>query len=548
MVSTVAGASTQPSVSSVSPSFGSSLGGTVVTIAGKNFAGATAVAFGLNAAHIVSVSTNTLTVMSPAGTGLVDVLVTTPPGTSKINGNDKFNYGPTVASVSTSYGPPAGGTIVTIAGTNFTGATAVTFGTTALTATVSNPPPSGTFTFISDTQVIANSPPGTGIVNVVVTTGGGVSKINGNDKFDYGPTVVCPNPPTIGCPVTPSFGPSAGGTIVTITGTNLTGATAVNFGTTALTATASNPPPFGNFTLMSDTQIIANSPPGTGIVNVVVTTGGGVSATSAIAVFSYAPIATGLSPKTGPATGGTIVTITGSGFTGATAVDFGSTALLAAAANPPPSGHFTFISDTQILANSPPGSGASVTVTVTTPGGTSLGGPDVVFGYAPVVALVKPGEGASSGGTKVIILGSDFKAVTAVYFGSTSAGSFVAKSSRRIIAIAPAGTGVVDVNVQSKAGSSPDVPADRFDYAPTITTISPTHGPSAGGTHVTVVGTNFTGVTAVHFGSISAAVFTAKSTKKISVISPPGAGTVHVTVVTLGGTSPQGVADQFTYG
>lgn len=71
---------------------------------------------------------------------------------------------------------------------------------------------------------------------------------------------------------------------------------------------------------------------------------------------------TGVSPAIGPLTGGTSVTISGSGFTGTTAVDFGSTAAPA----------FTVNSDTSITATSPAATRVGpVDVTVTTPAGTS---------------------------------------------------------------------------------------------------------------------------------------------------------------------------------
>ena len=75
------------------------------------------------------------------------------------------------------------------------------------------------------------------------------------------------------------------------------------------------------------------------------TTAGGTSATSAADQFTYvaAPTVTSLSPTSGPATGGTAVTITGTGFTGATAVTFGGTAATA----------FTVNSATSITATSP---------------------------------------------------------------------------------------------------------------------------------------------------------------------------------------------------
>jgi hypothetical protein len=73
------------------------------------------------------------------------------------------------------------------------------------------------------------------------------------------------------------------------------------------------------------------------------------------------PILSGVSPRKGRATGGTAVTITGTSFTGATGVKFGST-------NAP---SFTVNSATSITAKSPPATKGIVDITVTTPNGTS---------------------------------------------------------------------------------------------------------------------------------------------------------------------------------
>ena len=88
----------------------------------------------------------------------------------------------------------------------------------------------------------------------------------------------------------------------------------------------------------------------------------GAQLTGIVADFNVpaAPAVTSISPATGDPAGGTTVTITGTGFTGATDVGFGA----ASAAN------MTVDSDTQITATSPSGSG-TVDVTVTTPAGTS---------------------------------------------------------------------------------------------------------------------------------------------------------------------------------
>ncbi|WP_234713215.1 IPT/TIG domain-containing protein, partial [Rhodopseudomonas palustris] len=114
---------------------------------------------------------------------------------------------PAVTAVAPSSGPTAGGTSVTITGTNFTGATSVSFGATSV--------PSSSFTSSSGTQIVVPSPAGSaGTVHVTVTNATGTSPTNSNDQFTYVAA------PTIGT-ISPSSGPVAGGTSVTITGTNL---------------------------------------------------------------------------------------------------------------------------------------------------------------------------------------------------------------------------------------------------------------------------------------------------------------------------------------
>jgi hypothetical protein len=83
--------------------------------------------------------------------------------------------------------------------------------------------------------------------------------------------------------------------------------------------------------------------------------------------------------------------------------------------------------------------------------------------------------------------------------------------------------------------------------APIVTGISPSVGPAAGGTGVTITGSNFTGATAVNFGATAATSFTVNSTTKITAIAPAGSGTVDITVTAPGGTSATSSADQFTY-
>jgi hypothetical protein len=85
--------------------------------------------------------------------------------------------------------------------------------------------------------------------------------------------------------VQPSSGPTVGGTTVTITGANLAGATAVRFG----------PIQASSFSVQANGSISAVSQPGTGVVDVTVTTGAGTSATGAADRYLYT-----LGPKLTP--------------------------------------------------------------------------------------------------------------------------------------------------------------------------------------------------------------------------------------------------------
>lgn len=96
-----------PTVTSVSPKEGLEVGGTIVTITGTEFSGATAVKFGTaNALTFKVESATSITAISPKGTGTVDVTVTTPEGTSRITPADRFTYSLNLPLKSSSANPP----------------------------------------------------------------------------------------------------------------------------------------------------------------------------------------------------------------------------------------------------------------------------------------------------------------------------------------------------------------------------------------------------------------------------------------------------------
>ncbi len=419
---------------------------------------------------------------------------------------------PAVTGLSPASGSTGGGTLVTIKGTHLDGPVTVSFGAKA-----------GTITVDLNTEIVVKSPPGKGTVEITVTTPAGTGKAG---EFSYhSPKAHMAAPAASG--VFPATGPAAGGTSVTISGTGLADATMVSFGGVA-----------GMITTDSAAQITVSSPPGNGTVDVAVTTPGG---TSTAGTFSYtaapaAPAVTGISPASGPTSGGTSVTISGTGLASASKVSFGGAA-----------GTITADSSTKITAKSPAGKG-TVTVTVTTSGGTATAGK---FTYqaaapaAPVVSGVSPASGPAAGGTSVTISGKNLSGASKVSFGSTG-GTITADSSTSITAKSPAGSGTVNVTVTTKGGTSATSSADEFTYvaAPDITEVSPTSGPTTGGTPVTITGKNLSGATGVSFGS-TAVKFTQVSSTEITTTSPAtsSSGTVDITVTTPGGTS----TDSFTY-
>jgi len=424
---------------------------------------------------------------------------------------------PKVTSVLPTAGPSTGGATVTIKGTNFIGATVVTFG-----ATASN------FVVNSATQITATSPAGgPGTVDITVTTPDGTSVTSAADQYTY---VSAPTVTSIG----PKTGPTGGGTSVTITGTGFSVAPpvgAVKFG--AANAT---------YTINSSTQITATSPANSaGVYDITVTTVGGTSAVSAADQFTYepAPTVTAVSPGSGPTSGGTTVIITGTNFGGLAGVTFGGA----------PATSFTANSTTQITATTPAGAG-TVDVRVTTVNGTSTTSPAARFTYvtAPTVTSISPNSGPSTGGTSVTITGTNFTGATAVTFGVASATGVTVDSATQITATAPPGTGTVDVTVNSPGGTSATSAFSRFTYvgAPTVTSIAPNSGPTGGGTSVTITGTNLAGATTVTFGGMTAS-HTVNSATSITATAPAGTGAVDVRVTTAGGTSATSAADQFTY-
>ncbi|GAA0726483.1 IPT/TIG domain-containing protein [Dactylosporangium roseum] len=253
-----------PTLTDITPSSGPVAGGTAVTITGTNMTGTSGVTFdGVAGTNLTGVTATTVTITTPPGTtGLAPVVVTNADGPSVTTLNFTYVAAPTVTKVEATAGPVAGGTQVTVTGTNLTGATAVTFDGTPGTA----------LTAVTATSLKVTTPAhAAGAAPVVVTTAGGDS--NATVEFTY------VDPPVVSS-VTPSSGPPAGGTVVTVNGTDLADATKVTIGGVEGT----------NLTPVNATSLKVTAPAGTpGTAPVVVTTAGGDSNSTIMYAYNAAP-------------------------------------------------------------------------------------------------------------------------------------------------------------------------------------------------------------------------------------------------------------------
>jgi len=368
-----------PTITAIDPIFGPEAGGTEVTVTGTNLADVTSVTFdGNEATNLTVVSPTELTVVAPAGTGLVDVAVTSPGGTATLQ--DAYTYipaadggNPAIVSFTPTSGPEAGGTEVTIIGTNLDGADGVLFGDA----------PASDFTVVSENEITAVTPAGTGAVPVTVTVAG--DNIVAPGDFTYIPANG--TDAVVVTTVNPTAGPEAGGTEVTIGGSGLDGVTGVSFDGNAGTDLVVN----------SDTELTVNTPAGTGEVPIILTADG--SNTTAPNTFTYIPAGTpptitGVNPNQGPTAGGTTVTIGGTNFDGDdTTVSFDGV----------PATDTTVVSPTEITATTPAGTAGAVDVTVTTGSGQEATLPD---GYTYIAD-------SNDGGTPGTGNGDDYPNCTA---------------------------------------------------------------------------------------------------------------------------------------
>ncbi len=254
---------------------------------------------------------------------------------------------------------------MTITGTGFLSGATVKLGGTAATGV----------TVVSSTSITATtSAHSAGAVNVVVTNSDGQSGTLSNGYAYVSPA------PTVSS-ITPNLGPTAGGTAVTITGTSFASGTTVSFDGTAATGV----------NVASSTSITAKTPAhAAGAVNVVVTNSDGQTDTLSNG-YTYvpAPTVSSITPNSGPASGGTGLTITGAGFLAGATVSLDGTAATGVSVT----------SGTSITATAPAHAAGAVSVVVTnTDGQTGTLSNGYTYGSGLGLVLSGPGSATVSPG------------------------------------------------------------------------------------------------------------------------------------------------------
>ena len=406
--------------------------------------------------------------------------------TQLINTRTVVPAAPAITSVNPNSGPATGGTSVTINGTNLGGATEVNFGGTVI--------PSANFIASSASAITVNSPArAAGQVDITVTTAGGASANTNNDNFTYFAV------PVLGLTAAPSAGQQTEGRSYTFTVTP-SASVASTSGTLTLTTTL---PVNQFFTSGSGTGWTCNAP------------GQLVTCTSA------ASIAAG--------SNGNPVTITvvpagaNGGFSQAFTLSGGGAS---AAAN---------ATAASVTVNGLPQTQVAVASTTLTRGVLATPFTPVTRtsgGTAPFTWSVSPALPPG------LTLNSD----TGEIRGTPTAASPIANY---VFTVTDARGAVQDSNPAFKTASITVLPP-----LPTVESINPTTGPLAGGTLVTINGTNFTGATRVIFGGnvVPSTSFASISDSVITVPSPArAAGTVRVSVTTAAGESVDAAQDDFTY-
>ncbi|ANE46716.1 hypothetical protein SY83_11030 [Paenibacillus swuensis] len=428
-------------ITAVSPNKGLVSGGDYVVIDGKKFVPSTKVYFGTTAVSVGTFFSETkIRVTAPAATtaGLVDITVENTDGRRAVLVGG-YTYeplpaapAPQITRITPNTGESTGGTTVIVDGANFTTQSKVFFGSVEGVSV----------TYFSPTRLRAYAPAGTvGAVDIKV-----VNKDLQEAVVTGGYTYVAPAmapAPTV-TSLTPNSAPLNGGTIVLVYGTNFVSGAKVYYGSTQAQV--------NNVISTRITSVLPQTAaPGQVNVRVVNPDGQEFILTNGFTYTELLPTITATTPNKGPLEGGTFVIIDGTNFDRNIRVNFNGV-------NVP----VTYFSDTRIRVTSPSSVVAGpVTFTLTNPTGSQVSG---TFTYenpvlpSPVITRLNSTSGPLSGGSFLIIDGSNYTTSSKVYMnGVLVPNTFFSVNRLRITVPASATPGTVDIYVENADGQRSNV-------------------------------------------------------------------------------------------
>jgi hypothetical protein len=449
--------------------------GATVTVNGKNFLGATSFHFGTTPAPFVVTADTQIQLQIPAmaPSGPVTLRNASGQSVSRISFL-VLGTTPYVEEIKPDVASP--GELVTFEGINFTGTSAIRFGTV-----------DAEFTVTADTQIQVTIPEG------AVSGPPSFESINGSSVSPVSFTLNTPGPHI------EDFEPLAvrGGELVRVNGRNFSTVTSVLIGET-------NVP----FAVVADNQISVTTPITPTAAMITLTNPGGITtSTNNLVITGPEPSITELIPNAGQS--GDLIMIEGGNLATTTNVWFGEF-----------EAEFSIIADNQLQAVVPNNAETGL-VSVANPGGRATNTDPFFF---PVrIDEFTPGIGTP--GDLIEISGANFTGVSEIQFG-TIIGSVTEVTPHKLIAQIPEKALIGPLAITNPAGITGTL--QTFGIQPVIHEFSPPAGPI--GATVTVNGLGFTEATEVRFGTFQAA-FEIRTSNQIVVRVPLNTPTAPITVV-----------------
>ncbi|MAB80752.1 MAG: hypothetical protein CMJ89_15495, partial [Planctomycetes bacterium] len=533
-----------PTLSAITPTSGSALGGTGVLVFGTGFlnnnAGTLSVTFdGVPATSINIFSDTAFLSEAPPGQPDSPVSIQVANGNGSATLIDAYQYTapePTLFAVTPPTGSPLGGTLVTIEGTGFQdfapGANLVTFGGVLATNVV----------VVDDRTLTCMAPTGPAgdVVDLRIQNDNGTHLLINAFRFNLPPALTS---------ISPASGTSIGSTVINISGL---GFLDQNPGSTTVTIGGL---PAANVVIVDDTMLTCVAPAGSAGTNVGVTVANVNGSDTLNSAFRYhdLPTMTAVSPNHGSAMGGDSVTLTGTGYqidaAGPNDVTFDGA----------PATDVLVVNDTTITCTTPAGiAGGFATVQISNANGTVAMPIAFRFHAQPVLTSASPTTGRSSGGTTLLLFGTGFMAddagSNAVSLDGNPATNIMVFSDSALLCDTPQGVRdeVADIVITNANGSS--ILADAFTYTastPVLTSITPQSGSFLGGTALTLKGKDFLdstrGITTITIGGQTAANLVIVDGETITVDAPAGTPDTLVDVVVTNDNGTDSLLGAFRY-